>query len=214
VQIYNTLQLDDSFVWTYQVFQQSLNQSRKALNFLGIRYVFGPSHFGDLKEIAQPPGAVKVFENLNSMPRWFSLSQAVAAGATTGEDFIKADQNHFDFARMGFAENISSVGNYQNRKVTELNRTPNSVQFSALGKGGALIASSETEGPGWKVWVDGKEKPVEKMNHTFRGVVLKDGEEKVVFKYEPLSFRLGLFCSLLICGLWLGLLTLKRSTES
>jgi hypothetical protein len=214
VPIYNTLQLDDSFAWTYQVFRQSLNQSRKALNFLGIRYVFGPSHFSDLKEIAQPPGAVKVFENLNSMPRWFSLSTAVAAGADTGEDFVKADLNHFDFARTGFVENASSAGSYHNRKVTELNRTPNSVQLSALGKGRAFIASSETESPGWKVWVNGKEKPVEKMNHAFRAVVLEDGEERAAFKYEPLSFRLGLFCSLLICGLWLGLLTLKRSREN
>jgi uncharacterized membrane protein YfhO len=71
--------------------------------------------------------------------------------------------------------------------------------------------------PGWKVTVDGdlkfgikgKTKLIEQVNHIFRGVVLDEGESHAIFKYEPLTFRLGLFFSLLVCGLWMGLF-LKR----
>jgi hypothetical protein len=54
--------------------------------------------------------------------------------------------------------------------------------------------------------MNGQPKPVEKINHAFRGVMLNEGEDNAVFKYEPLSFRLGLFCALMICGWWVGML--------
>ncbi|HTC20666.1 MAG TPA: hypothetical protein VK859_07460, partial [bacterium] len=41
VPLYNTLQLRDSFAWTFQAFQYSLRHSRNVLDYLGIRYVFG-----------------------------------------------------------------------------------------------------------------------------------------------------------------------------
>jgi len=206
VPIYNTLQLDDAFAWTFQVFQHSLAQSRQALNFLGIRYVFGLSHFKDLKEISQTYGGVEVFENPSPFPRWFSLSKAAAASPTIGEDFVKADKDHMNYGDEGFIENPAQAGSYQKRKVTEMSRTINSVQVAATGKGKALLVSSETESPGWKVWVDGSPRLVEKINHAFRGVVLNDGEESARFKYGPLSFKFGLFCALVICGFWAGLM--------
>jgi hypothetical protein len=206
VPIYNTLQLEASFAWTFQVFQHSLAQSRKALNLLGIRYVFGLSHFKDLKEISQTYGGVKVFENPSPFPRWFSLSKAVTACPTTDEDFIKADHDNMNYGAVGFIENPAQAGNYEKRQVDEISRTINSVQVRARGRGRALLVSSETESPGWKVWVNGNFRPVEKINHAFRGVVLNEGEEKATFKYEPLSFKLGLFCALMICGFWAGLM--------
>jgi len=206
VPIYNTLQLSDSFAWTFQVFQHSLKESRKAIDLLGIRYLFGSSCFKDLKEMKSSGGSAKVFENPSAFPKWFSVSQAIAAGQTTNDDFIKADQDNIHYGNVCFVENPARAGNYQKRQVAEISRTANSVVFSAVGKGKSLLVSSETEAPGWKVWVEGKPRPVEKVNDAFRGVVLDEGESNVVFKYEPLSFRLGLFFALLICALWAGLL--------
>jgi hypothetical protein len=206
VPIYNTLQLSDSFAWTFQVFQNSLKESRKAIDLLGIRYLFGSSGFKDLKEIKPSGGSAKVFENLNSFPKWFSVSQAIEAGPTANDDFIKADHGNLNYANVCFVDSRAQVGSYEKRQVVEVRRTTNSVVLFAEGKGKALLVSSETEAPGWKVWAGGKLKPVEKVNDAFRGVVLEDGESNVVFKYEPLSFRLGLFFSLLICAMWACLL--------
>jgi hypothetical protein len=206
VPIYNTLQLADSFAWTYQVFQHSLKESRKAIDLLGIRYLFGPSAFKDLKEIQTNNERVKVFENPDSFPRWFSVSKAIPAGLTANDDFAQADQDNLHYGKVCFVENPAQAGNYQKRQVVEAGRTTNSVVLFAGGKGRALLVSSETEAPGWKVWVEGKLKPVEKVNDAFRGVALEDGENHVTFKYEPFSFRLGLFFSLLICALWASFL--------
>ena len=206
VPIYNTLQLSDSFAWTFQAFQHSLKESRKAIDLLGIRYLFGSSGFKDFKKIEQTGGNAEVFENPNAFPNWFSVTRAVAAGPMVNDDFIKADQDNMDYGKVCFVGNPAQAGNYQKRQVSEISRTTNSVVLSASGKGRALLVSSETEAPGWKVWAEGKPKSVEKVNDAFRGVVLEDGESSAVFKYEPLSFRLGLFFTLLICALWMGLL--------
>jgi hypothetical protein len=205
VPIYNTLQLADSFAWTFQVFQHSLKESRRAIDLLGIRYVFGPSGFKDLKAIETNNERVKVSENPSSFPYWFSVSKAIAAGPTPNDDFIKADKDDLNYGNICFVENPAQTGNYQKRQVTEVSRTVNWVLLSAVGKGKALLVSSETEAPGWKAWIEGKPKQIEKVNDAFRGVVLEEGESHVVLKYEPLSFRVGLFFALLVCALWMGL---------
>jgi len=205
VPIYNTLQLKDSFAWTFQAFQHSLKESRKAIDLLGISYVFGSSFFKDLKAVGRNYGEVKVFENTSSFPRWFSVSKAIPTGQTTNDDFAQADRDNMNYRNVCFIENAAHAGNYKKRQVIEVSRTPDSLVLSASGKGKALLVSSETEAPGWKVWVDGQPKTVEKVNDAFRGVMLNEGESNVVFKYEPLSFRLGLFLALAICGLWAGL---------
>jgi uncharacterized membrane protein YfhO len=51
--------------------------------------------------------------------------------------------------------------------------------------------------PGWKAYVDGKETAILKANHFFRALSLSQGQHMVEFKYEPLSFRIGLIVSLL-----------------
>lgn len=45
--------------------------------------------------------------------------------------------------------------------------------------------------PGWKSYLDGQEKPIQKINHAMRAVACQPGSHKLVFRYEPGSFKLG-----------------------
>jgi hypothetical protein len=67
---------------------------------------------------------------------------------------------------------------------------------------GALLVLADAHYPGWKALVDGREVPIHRVNHTFRGVVVEPGERNVVFKYEPVSFRAGALLSLLGLAAW------------
>ncbi len=61
--------------------------------------------------------------------------------------------------------------------------------------------------PGWKAWVDGKPTPIFLADGMFQGIPLDKQSGAVDLSYEPVSFRLGLFISLLaLAGLWAGLL--------
>lgn len=60
--------------------------------------------------------------------------------------------------------------------------------------------SQETDGylvvqqsyyPGWKVYVDGKEAELEKINDTFLGVYLEEGLHQVHFEFKPVDFYVG-----------------------
>jgi hypothetical protein len=53
--------------------------------------------------------------------------------------------------------------------------------------------------PGWRVTdaVTGRRLPMHRVNMTFRGVPLPDTSREVRFRYEPASFRLGLYLALL-----------------
>lgn len=67
---------------------------------------------------------------------------------------------------------------------------------------------NETYSPGWHAWVDGTPKPILRAYGLFMAVAVGSGGHQVDFRYEPTSFRLGLFVSLVLLGL-LGGLSLK-----
>ena len=202
---YNTLQLRSSAAWTLQKpYLYSANQPRKQLDFLGVRYLFGKSSLTNLKPITNPGGQVELYENPSAFPKWYSVQKASSC-QTDVVLFLRDKAGTMDYAKECQVEDDSKVGSYQTRQVTFSNANPDQVIIKAVGTGKALIVSSETGYPGWKARVDSKEKPVETINCSFRGVVLGEGETQAVLSYEPASFRLGLFACLLVFGFWLGL---------
>jgi len=59
-----------------------------------------------------------------------------------------------------------------------------------------FLALTDTYYPGWKCFVDGEEKEILLSNYNFRAVRVKEGEHEVVWRYEPASFRIGLWVSI------------------
>ncbi len=65
---------------------------------------------------------------------------------------------------------------------------------------------NETCAPGWRAWVDGKPKPIQRAYGLFMSVeTAEKGRHQLDFRYEPVSFRLGLFLSCLSLALLAGL---------
>ena len=74
-----------------------------------------------------------------------------------------------------------------------------------------LWFTSEWFYPGWKAFVDGREAKIYRANYMFRAVPLPEQWQKVEFRYEPLSFRLGELVTLLtLFGLGVATLLLRR----
>lgn len=73
-------------------------------------------------------------------------------------------------------------------------------------KSGFLVITQNAL-PGWKAWVDGKPIPIYLADGIFQGIPINAQSSAVDLSYEPVSFRLGLFISLLaLAGLLAGLL--------
>ncbi|HEX4607206.1 MAG TPA: hypothetical protein VH092_03290 [Urbifossiella sp.] len=73
---------------------------------------------------------------------------------------------------------------------------PNRVRVELAGDGGGFLVLADVWYPGWVCRVDGAEVPVERANHAFRAVELPAGAKEVVFAFEPRSYRVGRWISL------------------
>jgi hypothetical protein len=72
---------------------------------------------------------------------------------------------------------------------------PNRVRVELTGDGGGFLVLADVWYPGWVCRVDGVEVPVERANHAFRGVQLPTGAKEAVFTFEPRTFRVGAWVS-------------------
>ncbi|MBA7694391.1 hypothetical protein ES703_103000 [subsurface metagenome] len=142
-------------------------------------------------------GDIKVYENKMFMPRVFVVPEARyvygrhdICNALIREDFnprktviLEERVSHGSNSVKGSAVNIED---YSDKEVK--------VSVDLTGDG--FLVLTDTNYPGWNVYVDGRKGRILQANYLFRAVALDKGRHNVIFKYEPLSFRKGLYISL------------------
>lgn len=74
---------------------------------------------------------------------------------------------------------------------------PQEVELEASMQTDGLVVLSDTFYPGWEAAVDGAAVPVVRANYFARGVFVRAGERRIVFRYRPVSFRIGAALSLI-----------------
>jgi hypothetical protein len=93
----------------------------------------------------------------------------------------------------------------------------NDIELTVTASRAAMLVINDSWGPGWKAYVDDVEQPVLRANYAFRGVVLPEGEHRVVLLYRPSAFFIGLIISagtllsLMILGAKVALRAVRRS---
>jgi hypothetical protein len=80
-------------------------------------------------------------------------------------------------------------------EATIVEQGPNHVVIDATAHAAGWLVLLDNYYPGWKATVDGAPAGILPANAAFRGVRLAPGRHRVVFRYEPLSLKLGLALS-------------------
>lgn len=80
---------------------------------------------------------------------------------------------------------------------------PNLVSIKTQSKGDNLLFLSDNYYPGWNVYVDGKKSEIYRADFTFRAVYIPKGKHIAVFKYEPVSIKIGALITLISLGVYL-----------
>jgi len=177
-------------------------------NLLGIKYVVSSKSLAELS----PPGALAefglvfnaeglhVWENPNVLPRVI----------TATEIFVEPDLHRaivdgtlalVDYRRIVVLQHLpktwSRVAPTQRSAVPlrvhgEVNDTLISYRnmqmtLAVKAEGDAIVVLNDLYYPYWHVYVDGHERELLQANYMFRGVHVKAGEQKVEFRFEPLS---------------------------
>jgi hypothetical protein len=144
-------------------------------------------------------GDVKIYENLDVLPRAFVAHQArVIQGdeaiiATMQEESFEPDRTVI-LSTEGPATTSNREGGED--QVTILSYDPERVTLEADLESSGYLVLTDAYYPGWKAWVDGQPAEISRADYYFRAVYLLPGEHVVEFIYDPASFRVGLMVSL------------------
>jgi len=74
---------------------------------------------------------------------------------------------------------------------------PHRVTITTQSQQPQLLLLTDTFYPGWKTTIDSEPTQILRANHAFRAVSLPAGNHQIVFKYDPLSVKLGMVVSLI-----------------
>lgn len=73
--------------------------------------------------------------------------------------------------------------------------SPNRVLIDADLKAPGLLILADSYYPGWRAFVNGQETKIFRANYVMRAVFLPAGNQRVEFRYDPLSFKIGAIIS-------------------
>jgi hypothetical protein len=196
--------------------------SRPLVNLLNVRYVLaGPSERGLPGVERVHRSDLDIYRNPQALPRAFLVGKV---RVQPQPEIILRSLALPDFRPDLWAWSERSIDQELERPGAADPGSPGSAKYhegdervvvEVWPERTALLVVTDSWYPGWKALVDGAERPIHRVNHAFRGVVVRPGDRRVVFEYHPASFRYGAMLSLAGLGLLgLGALLARSRTES
>lgn len=150
-------------------------------------------------------GDVKIYENLDVLPRAYLVHNVVAADADLALTRVAAGD--FDPAETAVVEGIAPfhANASPDDGATVLTYSPEQVTVATNSTEPAFLVLSDSDDPGWHATVDGTPTPIYRTNVMVRGVEVPAGEHVVTFTYRPTPWQQGLWLGavgwLLIVGM-------------
>jgi hypothetical protein len=200
-------------VFTYPVLGNFSFVNRSLLDLLGVRYRLRPSSEplpGDgwraVKEDREPSGfnisssrgglqklpPYTVYENLQALPRAFVVPRAKPLPARPDVlQALKATNFRETVLLEGYPGRAEGTSTARFRPAVFLVSLPNRVELRVEADGPGFLVLTDVWYPGWTCTVDGEVTPLYRANYVFRAVAVPAGTHKVVFQFEPASYRLG-----------------------
>lgn len=172
----------------------------KLLNELGVKYIlkrhdsistehtFPASQF----KLLQTVDNWQVIENRSALPRFFVTA-----------NYCNSNNTIYTNAYPGIAPCLAQNG-ADYKEIKSLNYRPGNIQLIKNSTDEGLIVVTENYYPGWKVFIDGKETKLRKVDKAFIGVLATKGQKDIIFEFSPLSFTAGLIITIISCGLCLA----------
>lgn len=140
--------------------------------------------------------SIQVFENTAVLPRAFMVYnyETQKDGAEIFKSLLK---NDFDLSKKIVLEEALAFDLKEGHasEVNYFGQVNGESEILIDHSGDGLLFVSDSYYPGWKAFVDDRETRIYRANYNFRAVFVPAGKHKVVFKYRPESFKIGLYLS-------------------
>ncbi len=170
-------------------------------------------------------GEVTIYENTQAMPRAYVAldtppvndeearrlletdARAVAGRALVAPDPWRAEW----YPRARPARPVRHAVHFERDD-------PGAIVLRVSTEAPGMLVLMDSYYPGWRAWVNGEPALIRRVNYGFRGVPVPAGESLVEMRYEPASYRVGLFISLVaaagLSGLGGALVLARRARAS
>ena len=178
-------------------------------NLLGVRYIVSAETLSEIDStvtdgrfplVVQKNG-LQVWRNPNAMPRVIAatsiylepdLEGAINDGKLAPVDYRSTVVlSHLpETLAIGYdaVERMIPLGTQDRPLVRIQEYKNNQVTLTMESPGAAILVLNDLYYPYWRVYVDGSERELLQANYMFRGVHVRAGERKVVFRFEPFSW--------------------------
>jgi hypothetical protein len=193
----------------------------KALGLMGVKYFVYlnsviPS--GDLSLV--DTGQLCIYENPHVRPRATLVynSQVLLTDSTVRHRLFDESIAHNEvlFTKGKTTPPLlSDTGAWEAARI--VHSSNNEVTIEANPSRPAYLVLSDTYYPGWKCLVDGKESTIYRANFAMRAVYLSSGKHQLVFRFEPTSFAIGKWISIItLCcmAVSFGAIKVSRANKS
>jgi hypothetical protein len=160
-------------------------------------------------------GDVKIYENLDVLPRAFVVHQAEVI-PDDDQAVARLRDPDFDPAQTIVIDGGEPLAAEGTGWAEIVGYAPEEVVVDVTTDAPGYLLLTDTFYPGWQVTVDGGPAEMLRADLAFRAVPLEPGVRRVVFSYQPASVRWGAWISGLALLLWLvGLawLILRRKPD-
>jgi hypothetical protein len=182
-----------------------LSVALRLLSLMNVKYILDDGEIPGVNLIFAD--GVRIYRNGDALPRAYIVSHA---RVISDDEELLAEllSQTFDPRRTVLLRPASSREPFSHPLIPyplsliplPPEYSPNAVKIEVvLDRDGYLILS-DTYYPGWRAYVDGEEREVLRANYAFRAVPLESGQHAVLFKYDPLSFKVGFAISLATWG--------------
>jgi hypothetical protein len=162
-----------------------------------------------------------LFLNPEALPRVYVVGKSVvveddekALTLLASDDFSPTEVVILsDGPQRGDADSILAAGR---STVVIDSAEPEAITITAEMENDGFLVLTDQFYPGWEALVDGEKVEIFRANYLFRSVALSAGRHEIVFRYRPMSFRLG--ATLSLAGLLTmfgaaGILAFRKSRE-
>ncbi|HKI20384.1 MAG TPA: YfhO family protein, partial [Isosphaeraceae bacterium] len=184
----------------------------------------------------------QIFRNLNEYPRAWVVHSARAIKPGVGlsresradsmQEIVYADdpiwhdetQHVFDPRKLVWIDNdrlselestLSEGPPKSSERVDVTYPSPQTAVLEATLESPGIVVLADVFYPGWELTIDGKPAPIYRVNRMMRGAAVRSGKHRLVYRYNPASFRIGRAVSVggLVALLVFGALALGRPDD-
>jgi hypothetical protein len=180
------------------------------------------------KRIEQFPHGGMAYENQQVLPRAWLVSETVplqpAAVLNTIHTSRLPDNRRYDPTQMALVEDPTARLKSVARQSTDVRSSvvehrveiieikDTQVTIETQSNAPAFLVLSDVNYPGWQAMIDGQPTPIFQTNYIQRGVKIPAGKHIVRFRFDPLSFKLGVGitgATCFVCLYWLTRMKLQ-----